>query len=164
MRKKGRGTYTVTPAMPFIVSLRTEASVYEGADAQITTLNIPVDRTGNIGYPGSVQWAVLGYGPTPATEADFGGAFPSDILSFGPNDLTATIQIAIHGNNVIDGDRHFRLSLNGPLTEGGSGVADIGVAAIICTIIDDDAAAPTSNVEYNNNPAYYDGNPSEYSG
>lgn len=162
MRKKGRGTTRIIASLPFVVSLRTEQSVYESATGQTSVMTVVVDRFGNMGYPGSVGWSVAPIGTNPATQADFGGDYPSDTVAFGPNDLTASFDITIHGNDTIDGDRTFQLSLGGAQTTGGSGIATIGIGSIICTILDDDTAGATSDVHYGGEPAYYGGNPCSY--
>lgn len=160
-RRSQYRSWRSSPQSIFVVSLRGGQDFFEPGEGQTLEISIPVDRNGNIGYPGQVQFGISGIGENQATEADFGGTYPSDFISFGGNDLTSNIVLTIYGNNAIDGDRTFVVSLHDVSTTGGSGQALVATSSIVCTIIDDDAPLPTTFVTYNNNDVYYNGNPVE---
>lgn len=162
MRTRGRGGRLRIVTTQFIVSLDVPVTAFEGAGSTTTPLNVNVTRSGNLGYTGTVDWTVTGSGTNPATTADFGGAFPSGTLNFGENETAKLIELTIHGNDTDDGDRTFTVTLTNPTTSGGSGVATIGVAAIICTIIDDDGVLPTTFTTYEGDDGYYAGDPTSY--
>lgn len=162
MRARGRGGRIRISTTQFTVSLDVPVTAFEGASATTTPLNVNCTRAGNIGFTGTVDWAVTGSGTNPATVADFGGAFPSGTLNFGAEETAKLIALTIHGNDTDDGDRTFTVTLTNATTTGGSGIAAIGIAAVICTIIDDDGATPTTFVSYEGDEVYYGPDPTTY--
>lgn len=162
MRGRRSGRIRLQPTQ-FIVSLQVAQTVTEGGAGGTVPLSIPVQRSGNAGFGGSVDWAVTASGANPATTADFGGAFPSGTLTFGAADLVQMIDLTIHGNDAADGDRTFTVTLSNVSTDGGSGLAAIAIPAIICTILDDDTTSGGGGgATYAGNDALYTNNTATY--
>lgn len=161
MRGRRSGRIKLQPTQ-FIVSMQVIPIMPEGAGGSSAVFSIPVQRNGNMGYGGSVDWAVTPSGASPATLADFGGAFPSGTLTFGANDLLREIDITIYGNDDADGDRTFTVTLSNVTTDGGSGMAMIAIPSVICTIVDDDTAGGGGGATYEGNDAIYRNDPTTY--
>ena len=72
------------------------------------------------GSPAStVDWAVTGSGPNPATAADFGGTFPSGTVNFpvgtpGQTFASVVITLNVSGDTAIEGDEGFTVTLSNP--------------------------------------------------
>ena len=81
-----------------------------------TTFEFEVTRDGFI--TGStedttVTYTVSGIGPNAATADDFaGGAFPTGIVTFGPNDTTMTVQIVVAEDSLAEFDENFVVTLS----------------------------------------------------
>ena len=89
----------------------------EGTGAD-TTFTFEVTRDGFI--TGStadttVDFVVAGTGPNAATAEDFGGAFPSGSVTFGPDDTTATITVVVTGDSLAEFDENFTVTLSNPV-------------------------------------------------
>lgn len=162
MRARGRGGKTTIAETQFIVSLQVPMTINEGAAAATTELNIPVSRAGNMGFGGTVDWAVTPTGTNPATTADFGGAFPSGTLTFSDTEFIKNIVLTIYGNNTIDNDRTFLVTLSNATTTGGSGLAVISIPSVVCTLIDDDVVGGGGGATYQGNDAIYYGEAATY--
>lgn len=162
MSSRGRGGRRRIAIHQQVYSIEPPPDVYEGAAAGTQEVVLNVRRGGNFGYAGTVDWSVAGFGTNPATTADFGGSWPSGQLAFDILDDLKTITLTISGNDSIDGDREYVVSLSNPTTSGGSGVAVIGVATVFGRILDDDVQNPTTFCLYETLPAYYGGQPIQY--
>lgn len=161
MRGRRAGKVSIQPTQ-FIVSMQVEPTAVEGAQGGAAPFIIPVSRSGNLGFGGSVDWAVTPVGSNPAIEADFGGAFPSGTLTFTGYQMNAEITITIHGNDIAEGDRTFLVTLSNVSTDGGSGQAMIAIPAATCTIIDDEGVVGGGSGLYDGKPALYAGTQTKY--
>ncbi|WP_290703118.1 Calx-beta domain-containing protein [Amphritea sp.] len=115
-------------------SLRIEtldSSKAEGQDGDSTVYTFRVTRTGNESLATDVDWAVAGLGDLDA--ADFGGTLPSGSLHFNANDNEEIISITVSGDDSIEADEDFTVSLSNA-----SAGADIVVADATGEITSDD--------------------------
>lgn len=91
----------------------TDAVLNEG-NAGVTEFTFTVIRTGDTTGSSSVHWAVSGSGTNPADLADFGGIFPSDMLSFAPGQTSTTITVQVSGDVDFESDNGFTVTLSHP--------------------------------------------------
>ena len=122
----------------------------EGTGFTNTIFTYEVTRSGfitNSTVDTTVEFAVTGSGANPATADDFvGGAFPTGTVTFGPNDATATITVAVAADSLVEFDESFTLTLN----NAASADANLNTLEIISTsatgsILNDDTAEVTVN-------------------
>ncbi len=102
-----------------------------------TAFPFTVTRSGNTSGSASVSYAVSGSGANPATAADFGGALPSGTANFGSGESTATITVNVSGDNTVEFDESFTVTLSAPSAEA---IVDSAAAAANGTILNDDVA------------------------
>jgi Ca2+-binding RTX toxin-like protein len=117
-------------------------------DGGSTAFTYTVTRTGEIGLPQEIGWAVTGAtgpGTVPATAADFAGnAFPSGRVSFAPGQASATITVPIAADTAVELNERFALAL-----------ADAPLASVILptttqgVILNDDALISIAGLAYN---------------
>ncbi|MGB7327793.1 MAG: choice-of-anchor Q domain-containing protein, partial [Rubripirellula sp.] len=112
----------------------TSVSQLEG-DAGTTTLTFTVARSGNTTVAASVDFAVTGVGANPADADDFGGTLPSGTVDFASGETTRTISIIVSGDNVIEQDELFAVTLSNP-----SGDGTLSNPTVQAEIRDDDFA------------------------
>ena len=100
-----------------------------------TPYKYTITRTGDLTVPTTVAWSVAGSGSKGANAADFGGAFPSGVLSFAANDTSNTREITINvaGDTVYENDEAFAVTLSNP-----SSRSAIVVGTAISQITNDD--------------------------
>lgn len=111
----------------------TSASQNEG-DSGSTAFTFTVTRTGSTAGTQTVNYAVTGSGTNAADGTDFtGGALPSGTATFGDGDATATITINVSGDNDVEPDEGFTVTLSGA-----SGNAAITTGTADGTILNDD--------------------------
>lgn len=109
-----------------------------------TTFTFTVTRTGNLSGSASADFAVNGSTANAATEADFGGSFPTGSVSFAPNEATRTITVLVTGDTVQELDETFVVTLSNP-----SSGSSLATATASSVITNDDAslAISTSNAQ-----------------
>ena len=112
-----------------------DAEKAEGQSAT-TPFTFEVSRTGDVSGTSSVAYTVSGSGPSPADAADFGGAFPSGTVTFGPNETSKTITISVSGDTVAEVEENFTVELQSP----SPATTQIVGATASGTIQNDDAA------------------------
>ncbi|MCB1944045.1 MAG: hypothetical protein KDI53_18685, partial [Candidatus Accumulibacter sp.] len=122
------------PARLDIIALA--GSSAEG-DAGLTTLTFEVIRSGGTAAETQVKYSVQGVGPDPAEDDDFvGGVFPTGTLTFLPGETRKTISIDIRGDDTIEPDNYFVVTL------ADASNASIGIAEATGIILDDDLPPP----------------------
>jgi len=88
------------------------AAIAEGDDGT-TPFVFTLTRTLTNGAA-SVSFAVTGTGANAATEADFGGAFPTGIATFADGEATTTITVNVTGDTTREPDETFTVTLSNP--------------------------------------------------
>ncbi|WP_353861984.1 FG-GAP-like repeat-containing protein [Azospirillum formosense] len=120
-----------------MVILSTAASGAEG-DQGATALTFTVLRYGDVQNAASVGWSLEGSGSNPASGSDFlGDVLPSGTVSFAAGETSKTITVMVAGDQTVEADKHFTVSLSNPV--GGT----ILIGAAMGTIFDDDGAGMT---------------------
>jgi hypothetical protein len=113
----------------------TNANRPEG-DSGSTPFTFTVTRVGNATGTNDANWAVSGTGTNPANAADFaGGIFPSGVVSFSPWETSKLITVNVRGDNTLEPNETFTISLSNP-TNG----ATITTATAQGTVLNDDMA------------------------
>lgn len=105
----------------------------------VTAFTTVVRRGGKLTGTNNVTATVSANGPNPANAADFqGGVFPSQVLSFGPGEITKTFTANVVGDTHGETDETFAVTLSAP--SGGAVLVASGKDTITCTIANDDSA------------------------
>ncbi|CAA7619034.1 Calx-beta domain-containing protein [Magnetospirillum sp. SS-4] len=115
------------------LSLVSSATQMEG-DATGTTFTYRVTRDGGLNA-GTVDWSLAGQGADAATVEDFGGTFPSGTVTFADGEATKDFTVTVLGDNVLEADQGFRVSIANPT---GTGVHTLGTTQVDATIANDD--------------------------
>ena len=118
-----------------------------------TTFTFTVARTGYLSQVSRVDWAVSGggNGGSPADAADLAaGLLPSGTLTFASGETSKTISIDIVGDNVVEPDENFTVTLSNP-----SSSTSIATVSAISTISNDDASL---SIAANSLSSAYEGN------
>ena len=127
------GTIVNDDSNPSVSIAAASASKPEG-NSGVTAYTFTVTRTVNAGIAFTVQWAVTGTGTNAATADDFqGNVFPSGGISFDAGVTSQTITINVGGDQTVELDESFLVTLSSP-TNG----AVIGTATATGTIQNDD--------------------------
>ena len=139
------GTITnddAVPVMSFDSALSNVQQSQAEGNAGTTTYSFVVNRTGNTGVTSSVAFNVVGApgnAGAAANGADFvGGSLPSGVLNFAVDETSATIQIAVAGDTLVEGDEGFEVNLIG--RDDGLVAAPVTATGIITN--DDDFGVP----------------------
>jgi Ca2+-binding RTX toxin-like protein len=100
-----------------------------------TALTFTVTRAGDLSLVASADWSIAGHGPNPANAQDFlGGVLPSGTVIFAAGEFSKTITINIAGDDVVEANDAFTVTLSNP-----TGGALLAVAEASGTILNDDA-------------------------
>ncbi|NQV27220.1 MAG: hypothetical protein HQ518_22965, partial [Rhodopirellula sp.] len=118
-----------------------------------TAYTFTVTRTGATNGVTTANFAVTGTGSNPADADDFGGAFPSGVVTFNATETTKTITINVNGDSTVELNEDFLVTLSGASDDAGNSV-DIASATASTTITNDDAA--TVNIVNNGDGAETD--------
>ncbi|MGB7329570.1 MAG: Calx-beta domain-containing protein, partial [Rubripirellula sp.] len=121
-----------TPATPVITIAANDSSRNE-SDAGETPYLFTVTRSGNTTGSTTVDYVVTGTGANPASADDFGGSFPSGVVSFAAGETSQVVTVSFSGDNVVEADERFRVTLQNP-----SGDATIATTFAEGLIIDND--------------------------
>jgi hypothetical protein len=103
-----------------------------------TAYAITVRRGGDLSGTDTVTATVSGTGSNPANAADFGGSFPSQVLSFAPTEATKVFTVNVSGDTTGEQNETFAVTLSSPSTD--TALVGSNKSAITCTITNDDAA------------------------
>lgn len=107
----------------------TNANQNEG-DTGTTAFTFTVTRTGDTGSAASANWSLAG---SDADAADFGGTLPSGTVNFAANQSESTITINVSGDNDVESDEGFTVTLDSV-----SGNGEITTASAHGVIVNDD--------------------------
>ncbi|SMP69664.1 Dockerin type I repeat-containing protein [Neorhodopirellula lusitana] len=119
----------------------TTADQNEG-DSGATAFTFTITRGGNTQGETTVQYTVSGTGSSPAAQTDFdGGVFPTGTVSFADGEVTQLLTINVLGDNGIEQDERFSVTLSNP-----SGDTTIATAVANGTILDDDFVEIQTNI------------------
>ena len=93
--------------------LQASTPVIEGHSGS-TTISFTVVRSGDIAGTDTVDYAVSGVGTGSSASAnDFvGSAFPAGTLTFAPGESSKTITLSVQGDNALEADESFTLTLS----------------------------------------------------
>jgi Ca2+-binding RTX toxin-like protein len=125
----------VTPAAASL-SVAGPASISEG-NAGETLITYTVARSGDTSGSSSASWTVAGSGPSPADAGDFGGVLPRGTVTFAPGETSKTITVRVTGDQAVEANETFTLTLSAPSTG-----TVIGTGTTTTTIQNDDVAVP----------------------
>ena len=115
MNDTATGTITDddTPIVQSVTIDSTPVVMDEGNDGETTNFVFTVTRTDTSAEPAEVTYAVAGSGADAADANDFGGTFPAGTVTFSGTDATATITIAVSGDDLEEMDEEFTVTLTG---------------------------------------------------
>ena len=103
------------PPQPFEISFATETASSEEGNTGETMIDFTVSRVLPADEVSSVTYTVTGGDTNPATADDFAdNRFPQDTLTFGANDDSLSLSIAVAGDNDIEEDETFIITLSDP--------------------------------------------------
>lgn len=127
----------------------TDADRVEGNNGAIAPFTFTITRIGDPDIATTVKYTVAGSGANPANAADFGGALPTGIVTFGVGEIAKEVTINVTGDLDPEAAEDFTVTLS----EASNGEVIITPTAV-GTIRPDDtgfaiAATPTSGVEGN---------------
>lgn len=136
------GVDIVTGIAPIEVSVANPGligvSQQEGASGA-TIFAFEVRRTGDLSETVSFDFAAQGFGSAGADAADFvGGAFPTGSAVFAAGEATATVEIAVSGDSVIEASELFSFTISNVATDGDSPI----------TITEDQTLARITNDDF----------------
>lgn len=123
-----------------------DSSVVEG-DSGTTLLAFTVTRAGGSAGAVAATWTLT---PGTAGADDFAGPLTGTV-AFADGQTSATIEIAVAGDTLFEGDESFGMALSAPT--GGATIADGDAAG---TIVNDDAAPPAPPANVFINEIHYD--------
>ena len=84
----------------------------EGGDGTETVFTFTVTRSGDTTGSSSAAWTVVPNGDNPVNAQDFGGFYPSGVVGFSPGQETATISVAVMGDDIGEFDESFSVVLS----------------------------------------------------
>lgn len=118
--------------------IETAAITQNEGNSGSTAYAVTVRRGGNLSGTNTVTATVSGVGLNPANAADFGGTFPTQVLSFGPTEATKVFTVNVSGDATAEFNETFAVTLSAP--SAGTVLVGSGKDKIVCTITNDDAA------------------------
>jgi hypothetical protein len=118
--------------------IETAAIAQNEGNSGNTAYAITVRRGGDLSGTDTVTATVSGTGANPANAADFGGSFPSQVLSFAPDEATKVFTVNVSGDTAGEQNETFAVTLSSPSTD--TVLVGSGKDRITCTITNDDAA------------------------
>ncbi|HEY8571475.1 Calx-beta domain-containing protein [Phenylobacterium sp.] len=116
----GQQLYSVNnppPGVSAIVSIGPMAGVAKPeGNSGSTAFTFTITRDFDLSQKTTVAWSVRGQGAAPADALDFvGGAFPSGVATFEPNQASATITVLVQGDTYVEGTEEFLVTLLNPV-------------------------------------------------
>jgi hypothetical protein len=124
------------PPPPPELAIGPATVAHEEGNVNTTAFVYTVTRTGDLSQASAVDWAVTGSGANAANAADFGGVLPSGTATFLANQATATITILVQGDQQIEFDEQFTVTLANPVN------GTITQASAVGVIVNDDLPPP----------------------
>ena len=110
-------------------------AVKDEGNSGLTGFTFTITRSGDLSDVTDVTYTVSGGGANPADPNDFGGVFPTGLVSFQPTETTQIVTIDVSGDLVEELDEDFTVSLSNA-----TGGAQISVADAPGTILKDDGS------------------------
>jgi hypothetical protein len=133
---------TVAPSNDSYLSIAAADAAQLEGNAGDSLHTFTVTRSGDTSSAASVHFQVAGTGSNAASAADFaGGVLPSGLLSFAAGETSKTISIAVAGDDLVEMDETYSVTLNDP-----SGSTLIATGTAFGTILNDDVAVTPSYV------------------
>jgi hypothetical protein len=120
------------------VSIAAQSAVKAEGTGGTTAFTFTVTTTGDPSTARSVAWAVTGSGTSKADGADFGGALPTGVLTFAPDETSKVLTITVNADTTVELDEGFLVSLSNP-----SSSLKIGTGSASGTIQNDDSIPVT---------------------
>ena len=115
-----------------VVSITAAAATNAEGNEGSTRFTFTVSRNGDTTGTGTVKWAVTGNGSSSASDFT-GNAYPSGTVTFAAGQKTATIVVNVKGDDAVEPDETFLVTLSSP-----SAGLSLGTSTAIGTIRDDD--------------------------
>src|SRR6185295_11002588 len=104
--------YTTGTTGTSLAIAATLADKAEGNTAT-TSFTFTLTRSGDVSGNTTVNYTVAGSGGVPASAADFGSAFPSGLVSFGPSEASKILTVGVSGDTTVEPDETFSVTLSG---------------------------------------------------
>lgn len=104
-------TGTETGVTGSVFAIAAEDAVKAEGDSGTTEFTFTVTRSGDISAAASVDYGVSG----DVEAADFGGTLPAGTVSFAAGEASATITLAVSGDEILENDESFTVSLSNPV-------------------------------------------------
>lgn len=141
------GDYELAMDRVSVVNLvAAQPAVAEGAAGEHAVFTFTATRSTQLDTALVLPWRVTAPWPRQALAADFpGGTPPSGTLAFAPGQTEATLVVETLGNDLVQGNREFRLVLNGEFLSPYSALSHAGVApaTVAVVILEDEAPEPS---------------------
>ena len=102
-----------SPVAPQLSVSAVNSDQSEG-DSGLTPFTFGVSRSGDLSGTSTAAWNIAGSGRSPANPADFtGSGFPSGTVTFAAGEAFKTVTINVNGDNAVEQDETFTISLRG---------------------------------------------------
>jgi hypothetical protein len=118
-----------------VLSIAPDSASKAEGNSGTTAFTFTVTRSGSTSGTTTVNYAVTGSGTNVASAADFGGTFPSGVVTFTDGQSTQTITINVSGDTSVEPDEGFTVTLSNA-----SAGASIGTTNATGSILNDDAS------------------------
>ena len=115
--------------------------IFEGQSGETPEMSFTVTRSGNTSVDSTVDWAVSGDINLTSSYFD-GDDIPSGELTFTAGESSKTISISLAGNDVLQSDQPFTVSISDP-----TGTSQIDTADAFAVIRDDDPYTPEITID-----------------
>ncbi len=126
---------TAPPSMPLVSISANSVSLFEGNSGS-TAFNFTVKLDKASTTAQTVNWTVAGSGASAAAANDFTSAL-SGTATIAAGQTSATIQVLVAGDTVVEANETFTVTLSSPITG-----LKLGTASASATITNDDVAVP----------------------
>ena len=126
---------TAPPSMPLVSISANSVSLFEGSSGS-TAFNFTVKLDKASTTAQTVNWTVAGSGASAAAANDFTSAL-SGTATIAAGQTSATIQVLVAGDTVVEANETFTVTLSSPITG-----LKLGTASASATITNDDVAVP----------------------
>ena len=133
----GLFTFSIRQGVPVVAQISIAATAADQAEGHsgLTPFTFTVSLTGDTSVARTVSYAVTGSGANAATSSDFENAtLPSGTVSFDVGQTVQTITVKVQGDNVVEADENFLVTLSNA-----SSGAVLGTDKATGTIRNDDA-------------------------
>jgi VCBS repeat-containing protein len=128
-------THTVQNDDPSLQLSMAKTAIKEGNEGADAAFTFTVTRTGSTLGTSTATWAIeAGSGSHVVTEDDFGGFYPSGLVTFAAGDSVKTVTVLTQGDNIREFDESFMVVLSAP----SNGTSLIGNTFVDATLVNDD--------------------------